>query len=241
QCNTLARQSIRMGFHDAGTWSAKLAAAGQNNGGADGSLVLHGEMTRSENFGMEGAVGLAQQLYDKYNVSMADLIQYMSTHATVTCPLGPRVRTYVGRKDATSAAPEGLLPNVHAPAEELIALFADKTISAHDLTALMGAHSTSTQKGVDSSKAGYPQDSTPGVWDVKYYNETLEGNENDCIFKLESDVKLSKHPAMASEWQKFVGDQHHWNEDYARAYLRLSLLGVKNINDLKECTMTLPA
>jgi hypothetical protein len=45
-CNSLARQSIRMGFHDAGTWSAKLAASGKNNGGADGSLVLFGELSR---------------------------------------------------------------------------------------------------------------------------------------------------------------------------------------------------
>jgi len=190
---------------------------------------------------MEGAVGLASRLYHTYNVTMADLIQYMANHAVVSCPLGPRVRTYVGRKDATEAAPEGLLPSVHAPAEELIALFADKTISAHELTALMGAHSTSTQSNFDASKAGYPQDTTPGVWDVNYYNETLDATENGCIFKLESDVKLSKHPAMAAEWHKFVGGQAHWNADYAKAYLRLSLLGVNNINELKECTLTLPA
>jgi hypothetical protein len=239
-CNSLARQAIRMGFHDAGTWSAKLAAAGQDNGGADGSLVLYGELARAENFGMESAAGLAHQLYDKYNVTMADLIQYMANHAVVSCPLGPRVRTYVGRKDATKAAPEGLLPSVHSPADDLITLFADKTISAHELTALMGAHSTSTQRTVDGSKAGYPQDTTPGVWDVKYYNETLDAAANECIFKFESDIKLSKHPAMSGEWNKFVGDQNHWNGDYARAYLRVSLLGVKNINALKECTLTLP-
>jgi hypothetical protein len=29
-------------------------------------------------------------------------------------------------------------------------------------------------------------------------------------------------------------------EDYAKAYTRLSLLGVNNINDLKECTKVLP-
>ncbi|KAF1851475.1 uncharacterized protein K460DRAFT_351393 [Cucurbitaria berberidis CBS 394.84] len=56
------RQSIRMGFHDAGTWSSKLAAAGQDYGGADGSLVFYGELTRPENFGLESAAGFAQQL-----------------------------------------------------------------------------------------------------------------------------------------------------------------------------------
>lgn len=29
-------------------------------------------------------------------------------------------------------------------------------------------------------------------------------------------------------------------QDYAKAYTRLSLLGVNNINDLKECTKVLP-
>ncbi|KAJ2955374.1 hypothetical protein NQ176_g11403 [Zarea fungicola] len=35
--------------------------------------------------------------------------------------------------------------------------------------------------------------------------------------------------------------QSRWNEDYAREYVRLSLLGVHNINDLTECTKVLPA
>ena len=56
------------------------------------------------------------------------------------------------------------MPDVHAPADDLIALFEDKTITPHDLTALMGAHSTSKQSGVDPSKAGASQDTTPGVW-----------------------------------------------------------------------------
>lgn len=30
------------------------------------------------------------------------------------------------------------------------------------------------------------------------------------------------------------------NEDYAKAYTRLSLRGVNNINELKECTKVLP-
>jgi hypothetical protein len=39
----------------------------------------------------------------------------------------------------------------------------------------------------------------------------------------------------------FTDSQGHWNQDYASAYIRLSLLGVNNINELKECTGTLPA
>lgn len=93
--------AIRLGFHDAGTWSQKLAAAGQDFGGADGSLVLFNEITRAENRGLEVIVALAKTMMFKYKdsgISMADLIQYAATHAVVTCPLGPRIRTFVGRK-----------------------------------------------------------------------------------------------------------------------------------------------
>jgi hypothetical protein len=98
RCNDMARAAIRLGFHDAGTWSKKLAAAGQDFGGADGSFVLFNEITRKENRGLELINVLAKRYQAKYKVGMADLIQYMANHATVTCPLGPRVRTFVGRK-----------------------------------------------------------------------------------------------------------------------------------------------
>ncbi|ORY15697.1 heme peroxidase, partial [Clohesyomyces aquaticus] len=240
QCNDLARAAIRLGFHDAGTWSQVEADAGNDFGGADGSLALFFEEGRAENGGLQEITDYARDLYATYNVGMGDLIQYMAVHATVSCPLGPRVRAYVGREDAVQPALNNLLPSVHAPADDLIQLFIDKTITPHMLTALLGAHSTSKQFGVDTAKSGFPQDSTPGVWDVSFYNETVSDIGEDCVFKFPSDVALAAHPQMNNEWMSFVDDQEHWNEDYAAAYLRLSLLGVNNINELKECSYTLP-
>jgi hypothetical protein len=99
RCNDKARAAIRLGFHDAGTWSQPLADSGKDFGGADGSLVLFGEVTRGENRGLEDIVEIAQKYKKKYpSVGMADLVQYMAIHATVTCPLGPRIRMFVGRK-----------------------------------------------------------------------------------------------------------------------------------------------
>lgn len=97
----MARAAIRLGFHDAGTWSSKLAAAGQDFGGADGSFVLFNEITRAENRGLELITLFAMTMRAKYKssgVNLGDLIQFMATHAVVTCPLGPRVRTFIGRK-----------------------------------------------------------------------------------------------------------------------------------------------
>ncbi len=45
-----------------------------------------------------------------YPVSVADIIQVGATVATVTCPLGPRIKTYVGRKDSSKPNPRLLPP-----------------------------------------------------------------------------------------------------------------------------------
>jgi L-ascorbate peroxidase len=122
----------------------------------------------------------------------------------------------------------------------LIALFERKGFSAHDLAALVGAHATAKQRFVDPSKAGLPLDTTPGVWDVEFYNDTLQNPPNPKIFVLPSDKVLSKHPKINDEWLAFVGNQPHWNEDYAKAYVRMSLNGVENLQSLTDCTRTLP-
>jgi hypothetical protein len=210
RCNNFARASIRLGFHDAAGWSKSTGG-----GGADGSLILSGvELGRAENNGLQDISAYVTKLYGQYKsygVTYADLIQMAATVATVTCPLGPRIRSFVGRKDNATPAPGGLLPDVNADADSLIRLFADKTISAHGLTALLGAHSTSQQRFVDPSRAGDPQDSSPGVWDVKFYKQTT-GQAPPRVFRFPSDVNLAADPRISGEWASFAGDQSHWNE-----------------------------
>jgi hypothetical protein len=84
----------------------------------------------------------------------------IADHAIVTCPGGPVITTLIGRTDAKKAGVEGRLPDVNAPADDLFKLFQNKGYDAVDLAAILGAHSTSKQFGVDASKAGEAQDST---------------------------------------------------------------------------------
>ncbi|KAK8066246.1 heme peroxidase [Apiospora hydei] len=213
RCTSWARRAVRLGFHDAGTWSKTTAAQGLP-GGADGSICTTDEINRADNNGLQDICQKVNGWYNTWNkqkgypVSLADIIQMGATVATVVCPRGPRIKSYVGRVDVAQAGPPNLLPGVDNSADDLIALFRDKTIGPHSLTALVGAHTTSQQFFVNTSRAGDPQDSTP----------------------------------TAPEWQKFAGagGQKDWNEDFAAGYIRLSLLGVNNINKLTECTKVLP-
>lgn len=249
RCTKWARKAIRLGFHDAAGWSKQTAAQGLQ-GGADGSICLNNELSLPENNGLQEMGDQMKAWYAKYNtqlgfktVTMADLIQMGATVATVVCPLGPRIKSYVGRKDSAIQNPQ-LLPSPFQSADDLISLFEDKTIRPHGLVALLGAHTTSQQFFVDTNRAGDPQDSTPGVWDVLFYGQTQgTAATPKRVFKFQSDVAISQHPKTQDEWQEFAGagGQQHWNEDYAREYIRLSLLGVNNINNLTECTKVLPA
>lgn len=219
RCNKWARMAVRLGFHDAGAWSKSTASQG---GGADGSMCTTNEINRSDNNGLQDMVAKVQEWYDYWHnqkgftsVTYADLIQMSATVATVVCPLGPRIKSYVGRPDSNIPNPEGLLPSPFQSADELIKLFADKTIAPNGLVALVGSHTTSQQAFVNTTRAGDPQDSTPGVWDVLFYSQTLgTASTPQRVFKFASDVALSKHAKTKNEWKSYAskGAQDDWTE-----------------------------
>lgn len=200
-CSPLARGAIRQGFHDAGAWDTS-----SSYGGADGSLLLSDELNRKENRGLEEIGNATRAWYTKYKpdgISMADLIQTGAIVATATCPGGPKIRMFVGRQDDERAAPEGKLPSASDTADSLIELFANKTLSALDLVALVGAHTTSRQRFFDTKRVGAPQDSTPGSWDNKFYSDTLR-SDNSTVLVFPSDKNLAKHPATSGTWAGFA-------------------------------------
>jgi L-ascorbate peroxidase len=203
--------------------------------------MAFGEESRSENNGLQNIRTLLRTVQAKYNVGYADLVQYAHNHATVTCPRGPRIVTFVGRQDATQAASTGLLPDTNSPAADLIQLFANKGFTAADLAALVGAHTSAKQRFHDTSRANFPLDTTPGTWDVEFYNETLQNPADSSIVVLPSDKAFSTHAQTSPAWNSFVGNQVLWNAEYARTWIKMSLLGVNNLADLRLCTRTLPA
>lgn len=226
-------------FHDCGTWSTDQG----NTGGCDGSLILANEaFTRSENNGLQDISTKLLNLARKWNVGVADIIVVAANVAVKTCPLGPKINTFVGRKDSSVPAPDGKLPDMHAAGESLRLLFLAKGLSANDLAALIGAHTSSksfhqTPAGVGD--IGSPQDSTPGIWDVKYYSEVTSPAPGDFVF--ESDKNLAANPIVGKEFSGFVNNQGKWTSAFADAMFRMSLFGVPGgKSNLIDCTGILP-
>lgn len=145
-------------------------------------------------------------------------------------------------KTATSDPPnpEGLLPSPFSNSTVLIDLFADKGISAAQLAALVGAHSTSRQFFVDTTPPaeGEPQDDTPGIWDVDFYANTA--NPPAGVFVFPSDVALMNDPVSGPVFQGFVGKQGKWDGAFIKAMTALSLLGRNGSTGLTDCTLSLP-
>jgi hypothetical protein len=156
-CTDDARAAIRAVFHDCFP-----------QGGCDGSISIPAELSRPENSPMTSTINKLKALAVKHNVGVADMLMFAGSHAVISCPGGPTTKTYVGRTDATVAAPTGQLPPPNVSAAEALSHFQAAGFTAQDLAALIGAHTASRQFNTDPSKAGAAQDITPGIWVRKY-------------------------------------------------------------------------
>jgi hypothetical protein len=188
-CGRDAHGAIRAPFHDC------------INNGCDGSLITTDECGRSENAGLEQICGKLLEWTKKYNVSAADMIQFAAATAIAACPFSPPVQALVGRKDGTSAAPEGEVPRSRDSVSSILAAFAKKGISTTDVVALMGTHSVAVQVNDDPSQAGKSLDNTPSKWDTSFYKETMDGTapyslQSDKLLANSSDVCITLSPPL---------------------------------------------
>ena len=250
-CTDMARAAIRFAFHDAGSFSLRLPFSAPAGGGADGSLLLNPtEIQRAESGGLLPYYNFLSNkyttTYKAQGVGAADLIQFAAAHAIVTCPRGPTVRALVGRTDSATASPTGLLPPGFGPGSDhdsLLALFQDKGITAIGLAALVGAHTSARVFTQPQIPVGNLLDSTPGVWDVAFYNQTYHPPPSPTVSRLQSDINLSDPSTkVGMQFQSFVGRPELWEENFVTAMQHVSVLGIPAADRarLVDCTAALP-
>ncbi|OBZ71299.1 Versatile peroxidase VPL1 [Grifola frondosa] len=153
QCNDLARQALRITFHDAigysllrcsrreltGNFSHCLTnmvlmsfLASLRGGGADGSLIKFAsiELKSPANKGLETIVHALKHIADRHNVTYGDIIQFAGAVGFSNCPGSPRLAFYAGRPDAAAPAPPNLFPSPMDSAQKILTRMADAGFSA---------------------------------------------------------------------------------------------------------------
>jgi len=203
------------------------------------ALSSGSELSRGENSGLAASAGKYQSLHSKYSkdfkIGLADLIQCGAKVGVMACR-GPRIRMFLGRPDSSKPAPMGLLPPPTFTAKQSMDLFGKKTVSPFGLVALLGAHSCSQSHGSQV----LPQDKTPGVWDTEYFSETLKTNQSSGVARFMSDINLAHDAITGPVYEEFSSNAGSWDSAYASEYIRMSLMGVQKMNDLKECSKAMP-
>ncbi|CAE7013403.1 hypothetical protein CFE70_002369 [Pyrenophora teres f. teres 0-1] len=223
-CTIYAHKSIRATFHDC------------INNGCDGSLVLTDECSRTENSGLVSVCGKIQGWATKYNVGVADMLQFAAAQGISACPLGPKVPILIGRKDSNVAAPLNSVPGSRDPLESILAAFSAKGFDAKDVVALMGTHSVAVQFFDDPSQAGKTLDSTPNVYDVTFYKETKEGT---APYTLQSDKLLSNSSQTEDAWNSFIDNGQAWATAFVDAWARFTVIG-NDPSQMVDCSSLIP-
>lgn len=186
---------------------------------------------------MTTTVNALKALAVKHNVGVADMLMFAGSHAVISCPGGPTTTTYIGRTDATAPAPENELPAPNVSAADALSHFQAQGFTAEDLAALIGAHTASREFNTDAAKAGTPEDSTPGLWDLLYYIQTLLGT---APFTFVSDKNLAQSSTVGPYMKKFSLNKPAWDRAFAPAMAKMELLGNVGPSGMVDCTSALP-
>ncbi|EJD44427.1 generic peroxidase [Auricularia subglabra TFB-10046 SS5] len=249
-CHENVHSLVRIAFHDAIGFSLHS----NKGGGADGSIIQFGnvELKYPANEGIDFITAFLQPFADTVGIKYGDAIQFGAAVGLSLCPGAPKIPAFVGRKNATQAAPDKTVPE---PQDDLTNIFArmnDAGFSPTELIHLLASHSIADQAGVDPEEVvlGAPFDSTPFSFDSQVFLEVMLkgtlfpgsgpnlGEDMSPLpgeFRLLSDRLFARDSRTACAWQENALDQSKMSSNFQSAFSKLSLLG-QNKNSLLDCS-----
>ncbi|KAJ7618320.1 heme peroxidase [Mycena polygramma] len=253
-CDDEAPDALRLSFHDAVGISALLKKQNKfGGGGADGSIIAFSgiELAYGSNVGLATIVAAERTVADAHNVSYGDIVQFAAAVGVRNCQNGPRIPFMAGRPAATKEAPEFLVPDAADNVTTILARVNDAGLTAPDLIALLASHSMGVQEDVDPSISGMGFDTTPNVFDTKFYadkgtvipgdglhkGEVLSPTKDQ--FRLQSDVALAHDPRTVVTWVALSVNQQLMASRFAAAMAKMALLG-QNARALTDCSEVIP-
>ncbi|KAF7796474.1 hypothetical protein EIP86_007651 [Pleurotus ostreatoroseus] len=162
---------------------------------------------------------------------------------------------FVGRKDATQPAPDGLVPEPFHTVDTILNRFNDAGgFDELETVWFLIAHTIAAQNDIDPTIPRTPFDSTPAVFDGQFFIETqlrgtlfpgkggIQGTTQSPLkgeFRLQSDHDLARDSRTACEWQSFGTDQAKLQNRFQFIFGAMGQLG-HDPNDLIDCSEVLP-
>jgi len=251
KCGEDVHSLIRITFHDAIGFSTTNPALG---GGADGSMITFQdqELTYHANTGIDFITGFLQPFADENKIGYADAIYFGIAVATSLCPGAPKLNAFVGRANATRAAPDHTVPEPFDDLNVIFARMADAGFTPAELVHMLAAHSVGDQASVDPSPLvlGSPFDSTPSDFDSQVFLEVMlrgtlfpgngshQGEVQSPLpgeFRLLTDHLFDRDSRTSCEWQAQALNQTLMAQNFAAGINKLALLGQNSAN-LLDCT-----
>ncbi|KIP01553.1 fungal class II heme-containing peroxidase [Phlebiopsis gigantea 11061_1 CR5-6] len=229
RCDDEARESIRIQFHDAISYSKGLGSAGRylHSLSVDGSILSHAdlELTYAENTGLDNIVWAQRALAVKHGVSFGDFITFAGAVGLSNCHDAPRLRFFAGRQNSTAPAPDGLVPAPWHSVDRILARMADAGFSPEETIALLAAHSVATQHTIDPMADGAALDSTPESFDNRFFTEVCPGcqvverlmNPHDRQMLLDSSERAPANDTVKGVVDSPFRDQLRLQSDYLMA------------------------
>ncbi|GMN48720.1 hypothetical protein TIFTF001_017888 [Ficus carica] len=186
---------LRLAWHDAGTYDAKL-----KTGGPNGSIRNEEEYTHGSNNGLKKAIDFCVEVTG-----------------------GPTVAFVPGRKDSKISPKEGRLPDAKQGAPHLRDIFYRMGLSDKDIVALSGGHTLGRAHPERSGFDG-PWTTEPLKFDNSYFVELLNGY-SEALLKLPTDKALMDDPKFHLYVELYAKDEDAFFKDYAESHKKLSELG----------------
>ncbi|KZV81813.1 RBPa precursor [Exidia glandulosa HHB12029] len=251
-CAQDVHSMVRISFHDAIGFSLHS----EKGGGADGSMIKFQdiELKFPANEGVDFIVSFLQPFADDVGISYGDAIMFGTAVGLSLCPGAPRLPAFVGRPDATRAAPDKTVPEPQDDLTTIFARMADAGFTPTELVHLLASHSMASQAGVDPSPdlLGAPFDSTPFDFDSQVFLEVMlransfpAGGSGPNIgedqsplpgeFRLLSDRLFARDSRTSCAWQENALNQTAMATNFAAAFKKLSLLG-QDVSKLTDCS-----
>ncbi|KAK7679024.1 hypothetical protein QCA50_017968 [Cerrena zonata] len=254
ECTENAHESLRLTFHD----SIAISPT-KGGGGADGSIAIFDtiEPFFHPNLGTDEIISLQKPIMAKHNISVADFIQFAGAVAISNCPGAPRLPVFLGRKDATSPAPDGLVPEPFHSVQMIVDRMVEASDGAFDAISTvwaLAAHTIAAADVLDPTIPRTPFDSTPETFDTQFFLETqlrgtvfpgTGGNQGEVEsplvgeMRLQSDHNFARDDQTACEWQSFVDNQEKIHDRFIDAFSVLTVLG-SDQNQLIDCSEVIP-